>query len=156
MKPSIVSGDLLDQQVEVIVNSWNRNIIPWWLLLPQGVSRAIKKCGGTQPFREVSAYGPIPLGEARLTSAGRLPFKGIVHVDGINMFWFAAEYSVIQSVHNAMSVVEENGFHSAAFPLIGAGSGNRSDSWSLERMLDAFDTIESSVEAVIVTYSPKG
>jgi O-acetyl-ADP-ribose deacetylase (regulator of RNase III) len=30
----IVIGDLLDQSVDVIVNSWNRNIIPWWLLLP--------------------------------------------------------------------------------------------------------------------------
>ncbi len=35
--PDIVTGDLLDQRVEVIVNAWNRNIIPWWLLLPQGV-----------------------------------------------------------------------------------------------------------------------
>ncbi|TWT38617.1 macro domain-containing protein [Blastopirellula retiformator] len=36
-----VTGDLLDQPVEVIVNAWNRNIIPWWLLVPQGVSGAI-------------------------------------------------------------------------------------------------------------------
>ncbi|MEK7412325.1 MAG: Appr-1-p processing protein, partial [Planctomycetota bacterium] len=28
----IITGDLLDQDVEVIVNAWNRNIIPWWLL----------------------------------------------------------------------------------------------------------------------------
>ncbi len=50
----IVEGDLLDQDVEVIVNAWNRNLIPWWLLLPQGVSKAIKRRGGRQPFREVS------------------------------------------------------------------------------------------------------
>ena len=36
----IVAGDLLGQDVEVIVNPWNRNIIPWLLLLPQGVSGA--------------------------------------------------------------------------------------------------------------------
>jgi O-acetyl-ADP-ribose deacetylase len=46
MKIDIVRGDLLDQPVEAIVNTWNRNIIPWWLLLPQGVSGAIKKRGG--------------------------------------------------------------------------------------------------------------
>jgi hypothetical protein len=40
--PEIVTGDLLDQTVEVIVNAWNRNLIPWWLLLPQGVSGAIE------------------------------------------------------------------------------------------------------------------
>ena len=42
----ICDGDLLDQDVEVIVNAWNRNIIPWWLLLPQGVSGAIKRRAG--------------------------------------------------------------------------------------------------------------
>ena len=49
----VVEGDLLDQNVDVIVNAWNRNIIPWWLLLPQGVSGAIKRRAGTAPFREV-------------------------------------------------------------------------------------------------------
>ena len=34
MKPIVVEGDLLEQRVDVIVNPWNRNIIPWWLLLP--------------------------------------------------------------------------------------------------------------------------
>ena len=42
----IVQGDLLDQRADVIVNAWNRNMIPWWLLLPQGMSGAIKKRGG--------------------------------------------------------------------------------------------------------------
>jgi len=38
MQPQIVEGDLLDQEVDAIVNAWNRNVIPWWLLLPSGVS----------------------------------------------------------------------------------------------------------------------
>lgn len=42
MKIKVVEGNLLTQPVEVIVNAWNRNFIPWWLLLPQGVSGAIK------------------------------------------------------------------------------------------------------------------
>ena len=83
----VCDGDLLDQDVEVIVNAWNRNIIPWWLLLPQGVSGAIKKRGGTGPFKELRKHEPISLGGAVLTSAGRLPFKGVIHVAGINMLW---------------------------------------------------------------------
>ena len=66
----LIEGDLLDQDVDVIVNAWNRNIIPWWLLLPQGVSGAIKRRGGTSPFKEVRRHGSIPLGGAVLTSAG--------------------------------------------------------------------------------------
>lgn len=83
--PEIVEGDLLDQPVEAIVNAWNRNIIPWWLLIPQGVSGAIKRHGGFRPFIEVGRAGPMPLGSAVLTAAGRLRFKAIIHVAGINM-----------------------------------------------------------------------
>lgn len=120
----IVQGDLLDEPVEVIVNAWNRNIIPWWLLLPQGVSGAIKRRAGTAPFREVARHGPIPLGAAVLTSAGLLPFRGIIHVAGINLLWRASERSVRDSVRNALAIVREQEFRSVAFPLIGAGSGS--------------------------------
>lgn len=126
MNLQITEGDLLDQPVEVIVNAWNRNIIPWWLLLPQGVSGAIKRRAGVQPFREVARHGPIALGGAVLTSAGRLPFRGIIHVAGINMLWRSSEFSVRESVRSSMRIVIENHFASVAFPLIGAGSGGGS------------------------------
>jgi len=76
MTPEVIEGDLLDQDVEVIVNSWNRNIIPWWLLLPQGVSGAIKREGGVEPFKELAKEGATPLGEAKLTTAGLLLDRG--------------------------------------------------------------------------------
>ena len=107
MKAKVVAGDLLDQPVEAIVNAWNRNIIPWWLLLPQGVSGAIKKRGGLAPFREVGRHGAIPLGQAVMTGAGRLPFKCIIHVAGINMLWRASEQSIRDSVTNALRVARE-------------------------------------------------
>lgn len=52
-------GDLLDQRVDAIVNPWNRNIIPWWLLLPQGVSGAIKARAGNAPFRELARHARV-------------------------------------------------------------------------------------------------
>lgn len=152
MNYELVHGDILDQDVEVIVNSWNRNIIPWWLLLPQGVSGAIKKRGGTDPFKEVAKFGAIPLGEARITSASGLPFKAMIHVAGINMFWMATEYSVIHSVRNAMNIVNKEKFSSVAFPLIGAGSGNRGEDWSLNLMSTELETIESEAKVIIVRY----
>ena len=123
MELQIVEGDLLDQDVDVIVNAWNRNIIPWWLLLPQGVSRAIKKRGGFAPFRELAQMGSIPLGGAVETSPGNLPFKAIIHVAGINMLWRSSERSIRDSVRNAMRIASEKSYSSIAFPLIGAGSG---------------------------------
>jgi O-acetyl-ADP-ribose deacetylase (regulator of RNase III) len=126
MEIQIVDGDLLDQDVEVIVNAWNRNVIPWWLLLPQGVSGAVKKRGGYGPFRELARHGPIPLGGAVMTGAGRLPFKAIIHVAGISLWWRSSERSIRDSVRNAVSLAASQGFRSIALPLIGAGTGGGS------------------------------
>jgi O-acetyl-ADP-ribose deacetylase len=119
----VVEGDLLNQDVEVIVNAWNRNLIPWWLLLPQGVSGAIKRRGGKGPFQELGRMGMIPLGGAVVTGPGRLPFKAIIHVAGISLLWRSSEWSVRGSVRNAIALARQNGYRSLAFPLIGAGSG---------------------------------
>ena len=67
MSLEIVEGDLLKQSVEVIVNSWNKNFIPWWLLLPQGVSGQIKKEGGFEPFKEIRKKGLMKTGSAVFT-----------------------------------------------------------------------------------------
>ena len=119
----IIYGDLLEQPVDAIVNAWNRNFIPWWLLLPQGVSGAIKKRAGYQPFKELSTHGVLSVGEAVLTSAGKLPYQGIIHVAGINAFWCATEDSIRKSVQSALILAEHHHFRSIAFPLIGAGTG---------------------------------
>jgi O-acetyl-ADP-ribose deacetylase (regulator of RNase III) len=152
MMPAVAQGDLLDQEVAVIVNAWNRNIIPWWLLLPQGVSGAIKRRGGCAPFREVAKHGAIPLGGAVLTGAGRLPFRGIIHVAGINLLWMASERSIRGSVRSAMEIVSREGFASVAFPIIGAGSGSFRRGKALEAMLDEFAGIESPAEVRIVEF----
>jgi O-acetyl-ADP-ribose deacetylase (regulator of RNase III) len=152
MNVTIVEGNLLDQDVDVIVNAWNRNIIPWWLLLPQGVSGAIKKRGGTGPFKELRRHGPIPLGGAVLTSAGRLRFKGIIHVAGINMLWRASERSIRDSVRNALALAAQNGLRTIAFPLIGAGSGGFNQERAQVIMLDELQQLESPLEVTVVVY----
>ncbi len=152
MNVTIVEGNLLDQDVDVIVNAWNRNIIPWWLLLPQGVSGAIKRRGGTAPFKELRKHGSIPLGGAVLTSAGRLPFKAIIHVAGINMLWRASERSIRDSVRNALALAAEHGFRSIAFPLIGAGSGGFNQERARAIMLAELQKLEWSLEVTVVVF----
>ncbi len=152
MNVIVLEGDLLDQPVEVIVNAWNRNVIPWWLLLPQGVSGAIKRRGGTAPFRELSRLGPIPLGGAVLTSAGRLPFNGIIHVAGINLLWRASERSIRDSVRNALNLARAHGLRSIAFPLIGAGSGGLDRDRAKAIMLDEFVKSDAPIAATLVLF----
>ena len=152
---TIVEGDLLDQDVEVIVNPWNRNIIPWWLLLPQGISGAIKKRGGTAPFKALAKHGPMPLGSAVLTAAGKLPFKGIIHVAGINMLWRASERSIRDSVANAIKLASEQHFDSIALPLIGAGSGGFDEERAKAIMLDELAKCDTLILVRVVVYKPR-
>jgi O-acetyl-ADP-ribose deacetylase (regulator of RNase III) len=150
---SVVDGDLLEQaDVDVIVNAWNRNVIPWWLLLPQGVSGAIKRRAGLAPFRELARRGPIPLGEAVLTGAGRLPFKGIIHVAGINLLWRASEQSVRACARSALRIVDEHGFASVAFPVIGAGSGGFDAARALAILRDELEQTPTSATVRVVVY----
>lgn len=150
----VIEGDLLDQDVDVIVNAWNRNLFPWWLLIPQGVSKAIKRRAGVGPFRELNRLGLIPLGGAVVTGPGRLPHKAIIHVAGINLLWRSSEWSVQTSVRNAMALVRDKGFMSVAFPLIGAGSGggkaDRVEDW----MRQELTRIDYPGEVRIARYKP--
>ncbi|MBX3421739.1 MAG: macro domain-containing protein [Pirellulaceae bacterium] len=152
MYVTVVDGDLVDQDVEAIVNPWNRNIIPWWLLIPQGVSGAIRKRAGKQPFRELGAMGPIPLGCAVQTSAGRLPFRSIIHVAITNILWRSSEWSIRASVRNAIRRVTESGYRSVAMPLIDAGSGGGNPDTAESMILDELIQCDFDGQVVVVRY----
>ncbi|MFM7315399.1 MAG: macro domain-containing protein [bacterium] len=139
MAIEVVKGDLIDQPVEVIVNAWNRNIFPWWLLIPQGVSGAIRRRAGSGPFRELARLPMIPLGGAVVTGAGRLPQRAIIHVAGINLLWRSSPQAIRDSCQNALKLAQEEGFTSIAFPLIGAGTGGIGPEVSKRLMLEEFE-----------------
>jgi O-acetyl-ADP-ribose deacetylase (regulator of RNase III) len=155
-KLTILDGNLLDQPVEAIVNAWNRNIIPWWLLLPQGVSGAIKKQGGYQPFRELARCGPLKAGGACATSAGRLPFKAIIHVAGLNLLWRSSAGIVSDCVTNALALAGERHFGSLAFPLIGAGTGGLDRELVVRIMSEAAERSAYEGEIRIVRFKREG
>lgn len=152
----IFEGDLLDQDVEVIVNAWNRNFIPWWLLIPQGVSGAIKKRAGLAPFRELSRKGLLPLGGAVETSAGRLPYRSIIHVAGLHLLWFSTEKSIRASVRGALELATSKGYASIALPLIGAGTGGKSADRVLAILVEEAEASPFPGEVRIVRFRKTG
>lgn len=148
----IIDGDLLEQHVSVIVNSWNRNIFPHWLLMPQGVSKAIRIKAGSVPFKELAKYGILPLGSAVLTSAGNLPYEGIIHVAGINLLWMASEKSVRLATENAL-ILANHKFNSIAFPLIGSGTGNMNPDFVQTIMVDEFKKSDYDGNIILVKFN---
>ena len=116
------------------------------------MSCAIKRRAGYAPFIELGRRGPIPVGKAVLTSAGRLPHKGIIHVAGINLLWTATAFSIQESVRSAMELVNLHGFASVAFPLIGAGTGSFGEAGSERLMLETLVQINSGARVIIVRF----
>ncbi len=87
-----------------------------------------------------------------LTSAGRLPFKAILHVAAINMVWRGSEWSICQGVRNAMALAHERGFQSIAFPLIGAGSGGFNQERARAIMEDELGKMDILMEIRVVVF----
>lgn len=152
MPVRVVDGDLLDQPVEVIVNAWNRNTIPWWLLLPQGVSGAIKRRGGTTPFRELRRHGRMALGQAIETSAGTLPLRAIIHVAGIDDFWRGSEATTRACVRSALELAVGRGLRSVALPLIGSGSGGLSPERAEVVTVEEAERFGDRIDVLVVRY----
>lgn len=97
----------------------------------------------------------MPLGTAVVTGAGRLPFRAIIHVAGINLLWRSSERSIRDSVRNTLILARQHGFRSIAFPLIGAGSGGGKPDRVLEIMRDELSTLDFDGEVRIVRFRSK-
>ncbi len=152
MKINVVHGDLLDQPTDAIVNAWNQNIIPWFLLLPHGVSGAIKKRAGLKPFCELGLKGPLALGQAVATSAGRLPYKYIIHVAGISWYWMASEDSITRSVQNSILLAEKLQLRSIALPILGSGVGGFAPEKAEALMRDTAQSMQVDLALTLVRY----
>lgn len=149
---NIVSGDLFTQDTACIVNPWNMNFIPHWLLLPGGVSGQLKKKAGSAPFREVSRHGLLWPGRAVLTGGGRLN-KPIIHVAGLNALWGSSPAIVSRCTTAALNVADQQKFASVALPLIGAGTGGLTPAKSLSAMTAAVQMSPYRGEVRIVLWS---
>lgn len=153
MKPKMVTGDLFDQPVECIVNSWNRNIVPPWLMVPHGVSGAMKKRAGKQTFKELRSKGPLQLGEAVATAPGNLTqYRCIIHVASIDLFAKSSESAIQDSVKNAMKLAQQMGIKSIAFPMLGSGSGRFPAERAEELMIETLAQLDYPIEVTLVRF----
>lgn len=132
MDLELVHGDLADREADVLVNAWNRNFIPYWLLIPQGVSRSLRRRGGSEIFRELWKRGVLPLGGAVATGAGRLRARWVIHAAALHAYWRASPRSVTLAVRNTLTLAHELGARTIAMPLLGAGTGGLAPEASFE------------------------
>jgi O-acetyl-ADP-ribose deacetylase len=118
MAIELVVGDLTKQDVDAIVNAANES-----LLGGGGVDGAIHRAGGPEILAKSSRLGGCATGDAKATTAGRLPARWVIHAVGPR--WRggdSGEPELLASAHRrALEVARELGVRTVAFPAISCG-----------------------------------
>lgn len=115
-----VIGDLLGEPVDAVCNAANGG-----LSHGGGVAAEISEAAGPALDREcaeiVRTRGPVPTGGAVVTTAGRLPFKGVIHVVGPRLGDGDEEGKLVQALKAAFAAADERGWTSVSFPAVSSG-----------------------------------
>lgn len=114
----VIHGDITEMKVDAIVNAANNRL---WM--GGGVAGAIKRKGGQTIEDEAVKLGPIPTGEAVVTTAGSLPAKHVIHAACMGQDLKTNLDKVRRATRSALARAEEREVRSMAFPAIGTGVG---------------------------------
>jgi O-acetyl-ADP-ribose deacetylase (regulator of RNase III) len=117
-KIEIVKGDITLLDVDAIVNAANNEL---WM--GSGVAGAIKSAGGEIIEHEAIAKGPIMPGEAVYTTAGKLPYKTIIHAAVMGRDLQTSKKLIRQATIATLNIAEKLKLSSVAFPAFGTGVG---------------------------------
>jgi O-acetyl-ADP-ribose deacetylase len=113
-----VEGDITALDVDAIANAANNHL---WM--GAGVAGAIKRAGGEEIEREAVQLGPIEVGNAVATSAGRLPARWVIHGAVMGQDLQTNADLVRRTTESCLQVADELGAESFALPAFGTGVG---------------------------------
>jgi O-acetyl-ADP-ribose deacetylase (regulator of RNase III) len=133
MSPRILvrQGDITSYDGDAIVNAANNR-----LKLGAGVAGAIRKAGGPSIQEECDRHGPIKVGEAAITGAGRLPVRFVIHAAAMGDEP-VSERSIREATLASLRLAAGHGVKRIAFPILGSGVGGFDFRRAAQIMLDA-------------------
>ena len=163
MELEVREGDIAAVEVDAVANAANDRL---WM--GAGVAGALKRAGGDEIEREAMALGPISLGGAVATSAGRLPARWVIHGAVMGQDLRTNGNLVRRTTRSCLELADELGCRSLALPAFGTGVGGFAlpecaaimveETWgfesrSLERVIfavfgaDAYDAFSSALSS---------
>src|SRR5690348_4805937 len=94
---AITQGDITECATDAIVNAANNDLV-----LGAGVAGAIRSKGGPEIQRECDKIGPIELGEAAITTAGKLKARFVIHAASMQLGARTTEANLRASTRNSL------------------------------------------------------
>lgn len=156
VKLNIVQGDITKIKVDAVVNAANNT-----LLGGGGVDGAIHRAGGPTILEQCKKIGGCPTGEARITTAGNMPSKYVIHTvgpvykDGRK----GEEKLLYNAYYNSLKLAKEYNLKTVAFPAISTGVYNypklEAGNIATKAVMD-FIGNEGSIEEVYFVLFSKG
>ncbi len=147
MQIEVLLGSLLDVKVDAIVNPANS-----YGYMGGGVAGVIKRAGGEDIEKEAIKKAPIPVGSAIITTAGRLPFKGVIHAPTMEEpAMETTEEKVRKAVRASLELADKLGFESIAMPGMGTGVGRLPKDVAARAMIEEIKAFEAkSLKRVVL------
>lgn len=118
IRVEVYQGDITQIEVEAIVNAANNRL---WM--GGGVAGAIKRAGGQVIETESIRKGPISIGEAVVTGAGKLKARYVIHAAVMGQDLQTDGQKIREATQNSLKRADELGLKSVAFPALGTGVG---------------------------------
>ena len=114
----LIEGDITEQDTDAVINAAHPD-----LLGGQGVDGAIHGKGGIAILDECIRAGGCPIGEAVITTGGRLKARYVIHTVG-PVYEEGDEYEedlLACAYESSLRLAVRNGLKSLAFPAISTG-----------------------------------
>jgi O-acetyl-ADP-ribose deacetylase (regulator of RNase III) len=111
-------GDIAAVEADAIANAANNHL---WM--GSGVAGALKRAGGDEIEREAVAQGPVPVGTAVATTAGRLHARYVIHGAVMGQDLVTDAGLVRRTTRACLALADELGCESLALPAFGTGVG---------------------------------
>ena len=144
MEVRFLVGDITKLEVDAIVNPANSEGE-----MSGGVAAAIKKSGGKKIEQEAMELAPIPLGNAVVTSAGKLKCEYVIHAPTMMVPVQRTSVEKISSaVTAALQVSTELSIRRLAIPGMGTGTGKVPIEDAAKAIADAIRRFSTSSNAI--------
>jgi O-acetyl-ADP-ribose deacetylase (regulator of RNase III) len=111
-------GDIAAVEADAVANAANDRL---WM--GAGVAGALKRAGGEEIELEAVKLGPIALGSAVATTAGRLPARWVIHGAVMGQDLQTNADLVRATARSCLELADELGCRSVALPAFGTGVG---------------------------------